>query len=110
MGFPLLPKDKQNWIAVIIVAVAGITTPVVVNLVLKADVAYTFNETRDEWLDIPAASSPNERYIRGKLLPFGGRNPGGGSFMEVDKHLLHRLPDELKPNAPEEVGTVALLD
>src|SRR5262249_26329258 len=108
LGAPLWPTGKPQWAAVIALAVLAIAGPFLVKLARSRDRIQKFNELRSVWLEKPKSSDPTLEYVRGKVLPYGFIGDGRGTG--VDPDLYKGLPEELKPDTPEEVATLAYLE
>src|SRR5262245_57338914 len=107
-GAPIWPTSKAQWIGLIAVVVAGVSAPLFVKFAKAFDKVEKFNEMRNVWIKKPSSSDPNARYIRGKVLPYGMLNNSRGA--EVDRELYDGLPEELRPQTPDEVGTLAWVE
>lgn len=108
LGAPIWPTSKAQWIGLIGVVVVGVFASQYLKIAKVFDKVEKFNEMRNVWVKKPAFADPDACYVRGKVLPYGMLNNMRGA--EVDRELYDGLPDELRPQTPDEVGTLAWVE
>jgi hypothetical protein len=70
-----------------------------------------FNKQKQLWLRTPQTETDGPTYLRGRVLPVNvNLILREGPSASVAEELYEKLPSEIRPRSPEEVGTLAWLE